>query len=313
MNANRRSAFTLVELLVAIGIIIVLVSILVPVVTRVRLASQNAATQALVQKISGAVQAYYNDFQAYPGAIPNIAFANGTAGSGTYFSSSPGATYTQSEDLVLALLGGSSASAPPPPIKISYNQNYIGRGPVTYNHLNPEQKKPYLDKIADELAPIAPNGIYVPLNSTLLEDNALSYATDSLAPEFMDRFNASRPILYVRGNPGANPANPVYNGRTSGWQKLISYDCGVIQPYVNNWDATQTGPKDFPRTPTPSSGPQTWVTGGNIDPASAPAKYMFADSAGRARGNGTYLLISAGTDRQFGTLDDIIYAGGGGQ
>lgn len=311
MKANRRSAFTLVELLVAIGIIIVLVSILVPVVTRVRLASQNAATQALVQKISGAVQAYYNDFQAYPGAIPNIAFANNSAGSGTYFSSSPGANYTQSEDLVLALLGGSSASAPPPPIKISYNQNYIGRGPVTYNHLNPEQKKPYLDKIADELSPIAPNGVYVPLNSTLLEDNAISYAADSLAPEFMDRFNASRPILYVRGNPGANAANPVYNGRTSGWQKLISYDCGVIQPYVKGPSTTGGAPPyDFP---LPNSTTSWGFSGANLDPASVPVRNMFADSAGRARGNGTYLLISAGTDRQFGTLDDIIYAGGGGQ
>lgn len=312
-NAFTHNAFTLVELLVTIGIIILLISILIPVVSRVRLAGQTAATQAQVQKISGAIQNYYNDFQAYPGAIPNMAFANNTAGSTTYFNTSPGPNYTQSEDLVMALLGASTASINAGVAKINYNTTYLGRGPVTYNPLNPEQKQPYMDFVREEITPRA-NGAYVALNDANLQDNQVAYATDSAAPEFMDRYSSSRPILYVRGNPGANSATSsgVYNSKSGGWQKTISYDCGVIQPYVKGPSTTSAvAPFDFP---LPGSTTTYGWSGANLDPASAPVKNMFSgDAAGRARGNGTYLLISAGGDRIFGTSDDILFSGGGGQ
>lgn len=65
------SAFTLVELLVVIGIIVILIGILIPVVGAVRKASYGAKTQQIISQLSTAIEAYYQDNRAYPGPVPN--------------------------------------------------------------------------------------------------------------------------------------------------------------------------------------------------------------------------------------------------
>jgi type II secretory pathway pseudopilin PulG len=64
--APRASGFTLVELLVVIGIIILLVSILLPLVLRSRSQAGKIRTQADFQTISVALEAYKNSFDDYP-------------------------------------------------------------------------------------------------------------------------------------------------------------------------------------------------------------------------------------------------------
>src|SRR5688572_12134261 len=66
---RRRRGFTLAELLVVIGIIALLVSILVPVIGRVRISGQAADTAALIRAIDAACQTYQSDHQAYPGPL----------------------------------------------------------------------------------------------------------------------------------------------------------------------------------------------------------------------------------------------------
>jgi prepilin-type N-terminal cleavage/methylation domain-containing protein len=139
LSRPRQRAFTLVELLVVIGIIVVLISILLPVVTRIRTASYEAATRQEIGQIVSACQNYHQDFRAYPGPISNsdIEYTTGSPTSFTVTLSSPsqtniniysgrlaqGATYTTStlitavpgstyglftasQNLVLGLLGG---------------------------------------------------------------------------------------------------------------------------------------------------------------------------------------------------------------
>ena len=69
--SSHRGGFTLIELLVVIGIILLLVSILMPVVSRDRLAAYDASTQSQMQRIMQACQSYYHDWNSYPGPIPN--------------------------------------------------------------------------------------------------------------------------------------------------------------------------------------------------------------------------------------------------
>ena len=64
--ASRR-AFTLIELLVVIGIIVLLISILIPVVGKVREKAQVASVQAQINSIDSAIQAYSI---AFGGALP---------------------------------------------------------------------------------------------------------------------------------------------------------------------------------------------------------------------------------------------------
>src|SRR5436190_17034028 len=71
MAANRKSAFTLVELMVVVLIIGVLVGILIPVVGKIRSRGQAAATLAQLNAIRGAIEAYYGTYNAYPGPVPD--------------------------------------------------------------------------------------------------------------------------------------------------------------------------------------------------------------------------------------------------
>src|SRR5213595_1545614 len=69
--ANRKSGFTLVELMVVILIIGILVSILIPVASSIRRKGYAAATLAQINALRGAIEAYQGTYNAYPGPIPD--------------------------------------------------------------------------------------------------------------------------------------------------------------------------------------------------------------------------------------------------
>src|SRR2546423_15399800 len=63
---SGRRAFTLVEMLVVIGIIVLLVGILLPTVMSVRRSAEKTAVRMELQTIGLALDAYKNDFGDYP-------------------------------------------------------------------------------------------------------------------------------------------------------------------------------------------------------------------------------------------------------
>jgi prepilin-type N-terminal cleavage/methylation domain-containing protein/prepilin-type processing-associated H-X9-DG protein len=63
---SRRSAFSLVELLVVIGILALLMGIILPAIQRVREAANNLACRNNLRMIGLAFQLYANDHRAYP-------------------------------------------------------------------------------------------------------------------------------------------------------------------------------------------------------------------------------------------------------
>src|SRR5437764_12689284 len=67
----RRRAFTLVELLVVVGLIAVLIAILAPALGRVRKQAQWVVCSSNLRSIGLALQLYTSQFQYYPGGWVN--------------------------------------------------------------------------------------------------------------------------------------------------------------------------------------------------------------------------------------------------
>lgn len=274
---DYRSAFTLVELLVVIGIIGVLIAILVPVISRVRITAQTAATQNTLVQIGAAIENYHHDYGAYPGATPDSSV-------GTPSAMLP--LLTGPESLVVALLGGVDVNFSGNTPTFTYNSVLLGNGPISFNRLSPGQKQAYMPYRKEQLTP-----------GFCKLDPALSYITgDSQVPEFIDAYADPeyRPILYLRANPGATQGDATkIVGNT--YEAHTHYNLQPIQVYLRSTPANKAD-----------------ILAKGATDASVIA-YFSSTIAKTARGAGSYMLISAGPNHIYGDQDDIIQSGGGGQ
>lgn len=219
--AGRRpalTAFTLTELLVVIGIIVLLVGILIPVVSKVKQKANAADSAAFVAQLDGAIKRYHEAFRAYPGPLSNAevrstaAFPNATAFPGGFRSAAPAgyapsdpvvSKFTGTENLVLGLLGGlrvdtSGATA------LVYDPSAIGQGPSSLNAANPKRYEPFIDPV--NLSWQTVNGLRTGKygdEALPLTDEDSGGADDTIIPEFVDRFPDPMPILYLRARVGA--------------------------------------------------------------------------------------------------------------
>lgn len=265
---NRRSAFTLVELLIVIGIIVLLIGLLIPVVSRVKTSAQEADTKALLQSLDGAIQNYYNAYRAYPGPIPNDLIANtnatqtdfgftnftyGASGDNPGFdvSFSPTTTLhtkiTGAENLVLGLCGGLRVDTSGAQPVLKYEPSQVTQGPASLNPGNPKRSASFLAETKDLSFRVTPTG-----KTGHFEDES-GEANDSPIPEFLDRFSAGpMPVLYLRSRPGAkkstasNVAPTVanngvineYDNITNRYLGTQQYDLAQIIAYTGAYNGT---------------------------------------------------------------------------
>jgi prepilin-type N-terminal cleavage/methylation domain-containing protein len=309
-NRHRRGGFTLVELLVVIGIIALLIGILIPVVAKVRQTAYVANTTNLLQKISAACTSYQLVFHSAPGVMPN-AFYDFDYASGApakvraadeFTDPNVFKYFTQSEDLVLALTGGAVKNLAVPGSKLDFKSQYLGQGPTNFNPLNPGKTAAFIAADPNDLSPIPPADATTAPPALTLGDpgNGLNqlWVKDSMVPEFMDKFPDARPVIYVRANPGAA------NGSATTAAQIISpaynasfhYNYRAFAPYLN-FDAAADEPMNNKKS-------------GSMQPEVI-SYFTSEQSSSTAKYAGTYILISAGLDRKFGTADDIIMGGGG--
>ncbi len=310
MNRNQKGAhragFTLVELMMVVLIIVILMSILVPLVSKVRIKAYGANTAAQIGQLRSACEAYKQTFGRYPGPLNDE----------DIFYKAPGAIarniggtrVTEAENLVLGLLGGltlNGAGTSTPPY--TYDATKVGSGISNLNANDPKVFPPLMEGWQDQLSSaVSGTGRFKDTRSTT--------TGDSDVPEFVDRYPLEpMPILYLRARPGATG---VMSNANSAAGPFNQYDFHMISPYVNTAVNGLT---------------QGLTAAGNINTALAkdvdpkhPTKqnYLpyFLDTSANTPGGlnantavprqkDAFILISAGPDRVYGTSDDITNFG----
>jgi len=71
-----RRAFTLMEIMVVVAIVIILVGIAIPNILRSRVAANEAAAMANLKAVGNSCQAYHIDQQSYPNSLLDLSTSN---------------------------------------------------------------------------------------------------------------------------------------------------------------------------------------------------------------------------------------------
>jgi prepilin-type N-terminal cleavage/methylation domain-containing protein len=222
-HRRPRGGFSLVELLLVIAIIGVLIAILVPTVTSMRKTAQAASSQQAISTLSSAIDRYFTDFRAYPGVFSNDVIAAGgpklLVPSGPTMLTAPSVAgflpgnITQSENLVLSLLGGLNVN--PAGTTFVYDPDLVGGGARSLNPMKPKTFAPYAESGEAQIGP-KPYVVYAGVGST-----------NSHIPEFLDAYGSeTMPVVYLRARVGAQ--FPVGSGNTFQYDPIELDDYGFM-------------------------------------------------------------------------------------
>jgi prepilin-type N-terminal cleavage/methylation domain-containing protein len=322
---HRRAAFTLIELLVVIGIIVILIGILLPVVASVRRTGFVTSTSQEISRIAAACQAYYGDYHSYPGPVaendidgsntpptppgtPGPLAPGGTTGlaygQGPATSGQDTTPVTSSENLVLGLEGGMIVGFNNGVANgWGYQASSVQQGPQSLNPLLNSQKQTsaYLTMQPSELPPQDGSGNYLAHGPA-----------DSAIPEFLDHIPGDI-VAGPNGNTGGTNASfqfgPIlYFRARKGASGIVVTAANATTPQQYNF--AQAAPYGFTNVSTtdyalPATNPPTGTT---ITYDNTTVYFANSSIAGQPRGKDSFILISAGTDRIFGTKDDIFFS-----
>lgn len=279
-NRRRQQGFTLVEMLVVIGIIALLISILIPAMSAVRVAAKVASTKSLISTLCSAIERYREDLRYYPGPLDDYTIltantpaplnpaAPGGIGSGRV---------TMSENLFLGIAGGLTPGVTPPG---SFDPSNIGKGANLMT--------PYIQ--------VSAGSTDISRLGRPFTDSGNISALDTNIPEFVDRFDEPLPILYLRARVGVA-------GVVSNTTPLAQYDIRQITAYTTRNIGNRTHLLQGLGTDVPFDPKNTT----NI--ANAISYFRHPVVTYDPRQKNTYILISAGKDRIYGTADDLCNFG----
>ncbi len=322
--------FTLIELLVVIGIIVILMSILLPALNSARNRARIADTTAELKSISNACDAYQLQFGVFPGIFNEATISSSHATAGNSISGT--------QNLMISLLGALSpiANSPTfttvtinatstayvnPPAFTSPSGSLTAPNPINNTSTGPIDTgnggKQYPQFYAPRSSDITSNvtGTWGTGSSPLVKPysfyTTVSTQATAALPTIVDHFADPLPILYYRKT---NVDTPILQEKPVTPFAAFYRNCNM--EYTDATALKSPSGAVFNEVPTSGVGPP--ATGGGLSitaPGPATLTTMLTNS-GNSGPLGGYVLIAAGPSRIYGnaagssTNDNIIFAGG---
>ncbi len=336
LTPTRVGAFTLVELLVAIGIIAILVAVMIPAFGAVQTSAKRVATEARFASITQGLNSYKGE-QSLGNTLPPSA-SDSTVGFGLYadpldINGQGSQPYTGAMGLVYALVGADQLGTP--------GFRDLNDDGEWWNDFTAAPGGLYELDLANDATPVHPRfpktgGSYVDENTRTSIRTLSRYSDDGIVdlpidnsvalikdqPFFTDAWNL--PILYYRARKGvrrmvANPGNDLgiydqrdnafFTGTNATGAGAVYGDSDGIDFRTGDLNGTGVHKIAFandPIAPIPTAG---------AVPLSDPTyndtfeQFIWDSSVtavNRPVNSDSYLLISAGADAIYGTEDDVV-------
>ncbi len=288
--ARKRKAFTIVELLTVMSIIVILIGLLIPALNKVKRFATDVKQRAQLHSIKTALELFSNEFEGYPdsGALD-----------------STGAQYCGAMKLCEAIMGQDL---------LGVHSNTVFRA----DGMDSQGTDLYPNNIDQMALTLRDNNLKARRGPYLQADNANAYrmgelysdAGGFLADSFVlcdvyGRQTASgertgMPILYYKANTAYNFHDP---NRTSAMTPTDNngniynhFDNETLLALGKPWEAAGGATTGHKLSAAGTDGPERFYKNTRSDKIVTASRPNRADS---------FILISAGYDGEYGTTDDI--------
>ncbi|MCP4259011.1 MAG: type II secretion system protein [Planctomycetes bacterium] len=272
---RKRTGFTVIELLAALGIIALMIGILIPALNLVRSKAKEAKQKAQFMTINLALAAFKSDYGDYPTSDWTPAQFTGD--------------YCGAQKLAEALVGWDLLGFHPRSDFRSNGRNDIGE--YVYDANNPvylnQRKGPYLENATSSIFRLGNISAFYPglyNNTAPLAPNTFVLCDAFVAKKVSfpngKSYKAGAPILYYRANTSGKTIHELYNVRDNLQITLIKQsEDGKYHPLTEQNNAYQ------------------YFYNYIMDPKITARPWPYRPDS--------YILISAGADGLYGTGDDI--------
>ena len=287
-QSKRRAAFTIVELLTVMSIIVILMGLLVPALNRVRIYAKTVKQSAQFHSIEAAIELFNNAFDGYPesGGID-----------------SDGMMYCGAMKLCEAMMGQDM-------LGFHTNSNFRADGCdpvdptiVLYDPLADltARKGPYLPPESADAVPVGEIWSTGPRAVTSLTASDMEFMATSrvLCDVYTRKLTSGKkvgmPILYYKADTTGR--GRFHYSSVVGAMTPVDNQ-GNIYSFLDNQDLLDLSMPGASLTYSyPLADPERFYQNTLTDKVPIPPRPFRAD---------TYILISAGYDAEYGTADDIM-------
>ncbi len=279
---QKRTGFTIVELLAALGIIALMVSLLIPALSVVRTKAKEAKQKAQFMTINLALTAFKDDYGDYPGSDWSLPTGPGMSND-----------YCGAQKLSEALLGWDLLGFHPKSDFRSHGRNdngeyiYDANDTVYFD----QRKGPYLELATTSAFRLGNISAFYPglyNNTTPLAPNTFVlcdvFGKNKVTFPNGKTSKAGAPILYYRANTSGKTIHEIYNALDNDALVTIKQNAdGKIHPLADQ------------------RGQYQYFYNYIMDPKITARPWPYRPDS--------YILISAGSDGLYGTGDDICNFG----